>query len=283
MILLKSAAEIDRMRDAGRIVAEALDLVERSIQPEVSTQDLDDLIREFVLAKGGSLLFYKYKGFPAHSCISINEEVVHGIPRKRRRLQAGDIVSVDIGVRYRGYCGDAAWTFPVDRVSTEAGRLLAVGKKALEKGIDACRPMKRVSDIGRAIQEYVEGEGYHVVKKFVGHGIGTRLHEDPQVPNYVDTGFLKQDPVLKPGVVLAIEPMVNAGTEDVETLGDGWTVVTADRGLSVHFEHTVAVTTEGPAVLTLLGDRPQPAASAKAEDSERGPPPGRPAGASPLR
>jgi methionyl aminopeptidase len=252
VIFFKTQTELDRMRAAGRIVAEALDLVRGSIRPDVSTQSLDELIRDFVLAKGGSLLFYNYRGFPANSCISINEEVVHGIPRRRRKLKTGDIVSVDIGVKLKGYCGDAAWTYPVGEVSPEAARLLEVGRAALEKGVEACRAMGRVSDIGRAIQTFVEGEGYHVVKKFVGHGIGTKLHEDPQVPNYVDKGILKQDPVLKPGLVLAIEPMVNAGTEEVETLDDGWTVVTKDRGLSVHFEHTVAVTPEGPRVLTLL-------------------------------
>lgn len=238
------------MRNAGQIVAEALSQVRAAIEPGVSTQSLDDLIRDFVLGKGGTLLFYNYKGFPAHSCISINEEVVHGIPRKRRKLKEGDIVSVDIGVKYRGYCGDAAWTFRVGQVTPEAEQLLQVGEAALEQGIRACQPKSHVSDIARAIQSFVEAKGYHVVKKFVGHGIGTKLHEDPQVPNYVDIGFLKQDPMLRPGLVLAIEPMVNAGTEEVETLDDGWTVVTRDRGLSVHFEHTVAVTEEGPWVLT---------------------------------
>jgi methionyl aminopeptidase len=252
VIFFKTPAELERMREAGRIVAEALDLVRANIRPEVSTQSLDELIRDFVLSRGGSLLFYNYKGFPAHSCISINEEVVHGIPRRRRRLRAGDIVSVDIGVKLRGYCGDSAWTYPVGEVRPEAARLLEIGRAALLKGVEACRPLGRVSDIGRAIQGFVEEHGYHVVKKFVGHGIGTKLHEDPQVPNYVDKGFLKQDPVLKPGLVLAIEPMVNAGTEEVETLDDGWTVVTKDRGLSVHFEHTVAVTPSGPRILTVL-------------------------------
>ncbi len=252
-MVLRTPAEIEKMREAGRIVAEVFQLVREAIQPGVSTQALDELIRDYVLGKGGSLLFYNYKGFPANSCISINEEVVHGIPRKRRKISQGDLVSIDVGVRYRGYCGDSAWTFPVGPVSAEARRLLEVGEASLDEGVKACLPMKRVSDIGRAIQGFVEAHGFHVVKKFVGHGIGTKLHEEPPVPNYVDAAVLKKDPLLRPGMVLAIEPMVNAGTEDVDTLDDGWTVVTADRGLSVHFEHTVAILENGPQILTLSG------------------------------
>jgi len=229
--------------------------VRENVRPDVSTQSLDNLIRDYVISKGGTLLFYKYKGFPANSCISINEEVVHGIPRERRKLKEGDIVSIDIGVRYKGYCGDSAWTFPVGEVSDEARRLLEVGETALARGVKACRVNEKVSGIGRAIQEYVESHGYHVVKQYVGHGIGQKLHEDPQVPNYVDRAVLKNDPVLKAGVVLAVEPMVNAGTENVKKLDDGWTVITADRSLSVHFEHTVAVTEEGPWVLTTTNGR----------------------------
>jgi len=238
------------MREAGKIAADALERAREAIVPGISTKALDDLMREFVQSKGGILLFYNYQGFPAYSCISINEEVVHGIPRNRRKLKEGDVVSIDIGVKLRGYCGDVAWTFPVGQVSPEATRLLDVGEQALLKAIDACREGNRVSDVSRTIQTFVEGQGYNVVKKYVGHGIGKKLHEDPQVPNYVDQGLLKRDAVMKPGMVLAIEPMVNAGTDDVEKLDDGWTVVTADRRLSVHFEHTVAVTTGLPWVLT---------------------------------
>lgn len=238
------------MRAAGRIVAQALAEVRRALAPGVSTKQIDDLIRDYVVGKGGILLFLNYKGFPANCCISINEEVVHGIPRARRKLKEGDIVSVDIGVKYRGYCGDSAWTFPVGAVDPRTERLLRTGEAALYRGIAACRSSRRVSDIGRAVQTFVEGEGYHVVKKYVGHGIGTKLHESPQVPNYVDRNVLKQDPVLRPGYVLAIEPMVNEGTEEVRQLDDGWTVVTADRSLSVHFEHTVAVTQGDPWILT---------------------------------
>jgi len=251
VISYKSRQEIEKMREASRIVADALHLVRETVAPGVSTLDLDVMIRDFVRERGGQLLFYRYRGFPANSCISINEEVVHGIPRKRRKLREGDLVSVDVGVRLRGYCGDSAWTFPVGDVGDEARRLLDIGREALYRGVAACRPGRRVSDIGRAIQEYVEQRDYHVVKKFVGHGIGTELHEDPQVPNYVDKGALKQDPLLREGLVLAVEPMVNAGTEEVDVLDDGWTVVTRDRGLSVHFEHTVAVTGAGPEILTL--------------------------------
>jgi methionyl aminopeptidase len=252
MIVLRTQPEIERIRAASRIVAETLEKVRETLAPGISTLDIDNLVRDFVIARGGSLLFYNYKGFPANSCISINEEVVHGIPRRRRKLKEGDIVSVDIGVKYKGYCGDAAWTYPIGQVALDALELLQAGEKALWLGIEACRVGGRVSDIGRAIQSYVESQGYGVVKQFVGHGIGEKLHEDPQVPNYVDTGLLKRDPVLRPGMILAVEPMVNAGTADVETLNDGWTVVTADRRLSVHFEHTVAVTESGPQVLTLL-------------------------------
>lgn len=241
------------MREAGRLVAGAHAVVREAARSGVSTQDLDLLVRDSVADRGGQLLFYRYRGFPANSCISINDEVVHGIPRKRRKLRDGDLVSVDIGVKLRGYCADSAWTYAVGEVSESAGGLMVVGEQALERGIGSCVPGARISDIGRAIQGFVEEQGYFVVKKYVGHGIGTQLHEDPQVPNYVDSVFLgKNDPVLREGMVLAIEPMVNVGTEEVETLNDGWTVVTKDRSLSVHFEHTVAVTAGGPAILTQL-------------------------------
>jgi methionyl aminopeptidase len=240
------------MQGANRIVAETLRLVRNCLKPGISTGELDDMIHEHVVKQKGKLLFYRYRGFPANSCISINSEVVHGIPRKRRKIKLGDVVSVDVGVKLRGYCGDSAWTFAVGEISEEAARLMRVGREALYRGIEACRVGNRVSDISRQIQKHSEGQGYHVVKKFVGHGIGSKLHEDPQVPNYVDGEPPRQDPVLREGMVLAIEPMVNIGTDEVETLDDGWTVVTRDRSLSVHFEHTVAVTREGPRILSLL-------------------------------
>jgi methionyl aminopeptidase len=251
VIALRTPEEIEKIRLASRLVAEAHVRIKEHLKPGITTLELDELVRDSVLEFGGSLLFLNYRGFPAHACISINEEVVHGIPRRRRRLKDGDIVSVDIGVRYKGYCGDSAWTHRVGEVGPEAERLLQVGEEALQRGIDASKVGAKVSDIGRAIQTYVEGEGLEVVKQFVGHGIGTKLHEEPQVPNYVDVGLFKPDPILKSGMVLAIEPMVNAGTGEVETLDDGWTVVTADRHLSVHFEHTVAVLEEGPTPLTV--------------------------------
>ncbi len=251
MIELKSKREIEKMRAAGRVVAEAHAGVSRMIEPGVTTQELDDFIRDFVRGQGGVLLFFNYEGFPANSCISINEEVVHGIPSPRRRLREGDIVSIDIGVGLEGFCGDAARTYPVGEISSDAKKLLRICEQALQHGIEAVVASNRVSDISRSIQTYVEGEGYSVVKKYVGHGIGRKMHEPPQIPNYVDRGFLKQDPVLKPGMVLAIEPMVNEGTADVRTLADNWTVVTQDGRLSAHFEHTVAVTPNGPDVLTL--------------------------------
>mgnify|MGYP005834369017 CR=1 FL=1 len=269
MITLRTRAELERIREAGRVTAEALRAVREALRPGVSTKDLDELVREYVASRQGILLFRNYQGFPANCCISINDEVVHGIPRARRRLREGDVVSVDVGVKLRGYCGDSAWTFPVGTPADAAARLLEAGERALYRGIAECRPGRRISDIGRAIQEYVEGEGYNVVKKYVGHGIGTRLHEPPQVPNYVDRRALRQDPELRPGMVLAIEPMVNAGSGDVRKLDDGWTVVTADGGLSVHFEHTVAVTEGDPWILTALE-----AAESAPEGRESGSSPG---------
>ena len=250
MISYKTPQEIEKMQAAGELVARAHRMVRESIRPGLSTYDLDIFIRDYVLQAGGQLLFYKYRGFPANSCISINEEVVHGIPRKRRKLEDGDVVSVDIGVKLKGFCGDSAWSYRVGEVSEEAEALLKAGEEALSRGIAATLLGGKISDIGRAIQTYVEGEGYYVVKKYVGHGVGAELHEDPQVPNYVDRNILRHDPELRDGLVLAIEPMVNLGTEDTRVLNDGWTVVTTDRGLSVHFEHTVAVTPEGPKILT---------------------------------
>lgn len=251
MIELKSPREIGKMREAGRIVALALAEVEKHLRPGVATEDLDHLVRDFVKSRNGTLLFYNYHGFPANTCISINEEVVHGIPSPTRALEEGDILSIDVGVGFDGFCGDSARTFAVGEISDEARDLLGVCENSLQQGIDQSRPGNRVSDISRAIQEYAEGEGYSVVKKFVGHGIGRKMHEPPQVPNYVDKGVLREDPILKEGIVLAIEPMVNVGSEDVETLPDNWTVVTLDRRLSAHFEHTVAVTADGPQILTL--------------------------------
>ncbi len=252
VIELKSRREIGIMREAGRLVALAHQKVREFLKPGLKTIEIDLMIRDFVLENKGTLLFFNYQGFPAHSCISINEEVVHGIPSEERILNDGDIVSVDIGVGKDGFCGDSAWTYGVGSINQEAQDLLTHCEAALFKGIEQMVVGNRISDISRAIQDYSEDLGYGVVKKFVGHGIGRRMHEAPQVPNYCDKkSFLQEDPVLQEGMVLAVEPMLNVGTEDVETLSDKWTVITKDKKLSAHFEHTIAVTSDGPQVLTV--------------------------------
>lgn len=238
------------MRDAGEIVAEAFLEASRTIRPGVSTGEIDTVIERVIRRRGAEPLFKGYRGFPAVSCISINAEVVHGIPRRSRKVAEGDIVSIDVGVRYRGYCGDAAVTFPVGSVSENGTRLCEACREALWCGIARVRPHNLLSDVSRAIESHARGLGYGVVKKFVGHGIGTELHEPPHVPNYVDEEVLAADVLLRPGMVLAIEPMLNEGTDDVCELKDGWTVVTADGRLSAHYEHTVAVGADGPEVLT---------------------------------
>jgi methionyl aminopeptidase len=238
------------MRQAGQIVAEVFRALSQAVRPGASTADLNAVVESVIRSYDAKPLFKGYRGFPASSCISLNEEVVHGIPSRRRRLEPGTIVSVDVGVKHCGYCGDAAVTFPVGKVSEAADRLLSTCREALRRGVDAARPGNRLSDIGGAIQAFAEAQGYGVVRRFVGHGIGTDMHEAPQVPNYVDDEILSKDVLLKPGMVLAIEPMLTEGTHEVEDLDDGWTVVTADRRLSAHYEHTVALGPEGPQVLT---------------------------------
>jgi len=246
----RSARELAIMREAGRIVAETFGEVAKVMRPGVSTRELDKVVEAAIRRRGGEPLFKGYRGFPAASCISINEEVVHGIPRKGRILREGDVVSVDLGVRYKGYCGDAAVTFAVGSISAEAERLLRVCRQALYRGIEAARPGNRLSAIGGAIQTVAEQAGFGVVRRFVGHGIGTTLHEAPQVPNYVDDEVLKHDIELQSGMVLAIEPMLTEGTYEVEDQPDNWTIVTADRRLAAHYEHTVAIREEGPEILT---------------------------------
>lgn len=247
MIATRSAAELATMREAGRITAAALRAVGDAVAPGVTTGELDEIAVEVIRAAGARAAFLGYHGFPATICASLNREVVHGIPG-RRKLSSGDILSVDVGAVIDGYFGDAARTFAVGSVSKEAGRLLAATREALEAGIACCVPGKRLGDIGAAVQKAAEGAGFSVVREYVGHGIGRAMHEDPQVPNYGSPG---KGPVLLAGMVLAIEPMVNAGAPDVRQLADGWTVVTADGSLSAHFEHTVAVTEKGPWVLTV--------------------------------
>ncbi len=236
------------MAEAGRIVAETFEAIKDSIAPDVSTEELDRLASDFILKKGGEPAFKGYRGYPATMCSSINEQVVHGIP-SGRRLKQGDIVSVDLGVRYKGFYGDAAVTYAVGGVSPAARTLMRTTEEALWLGIAQAVEGNRVSDIAHAIQKHAEGRGFSIVRSFVGHGIGRSLHEEPQVPNFGPPG---KGPRLLKGMALAIEPMVNAGGWQVKILDDGWTAVTADGSLSAHYEHTIVVTGAEPLVLTKL-------------------------------
>lgn len=246
MIELKSPSQVDLMRRAGRVVNEVLRALREAVRPGVSTQELDELARQVIAERGARPAFKGYQGFPAHICASVNEEVVHGIPGPRR-LKVGDIVGLDVGAVVEGYHGDAAITVAVGEISPEAEALMGATRRALERGISQVRPGGRLSDISHAIQREVEGAGFSVVREFVGHGIGLKLHEPPQIPNYGEPGY---GPELEPGMVLAIEPMVNGGGPRVRLLSDGWTAVTVDGSLSAHFEHTVAVTERGHEILT---------------------------------
>jgi methionyl aminopeptidase len=247
VIVCKSAAEIEKMRAANQLVARVLEELAAMVAPGVSTADLDAAAEAKVRAAGAEPAFKGYRGYPSTLCASVNEQVVHGIPN-RRPLASGDIVSLDMGVKLSGYYGDSAVTVPVGAVSDDVRRLLRVTQEALETGIAQVRVGGRISDIGHAIQAYVEAQGFSVVREFVGHGIGAALHEEPQIANYGEPG---RGPRLAEGMTLAIEPMVNMGKAAVKVLGDGWTAVTKDGSLSAHFEHTVAVTKSGPDVLTL--------------------------------
>ena len=248
MITLKSPQEIDLMRQAGRIVAETLLLIKEAIKPGITTIQLDALAKRTIESFHAQPAFLGYRGFPASICASLNEEVVHGIPGLRR-LRNGDIISIDVGVYFRGYYGDAAATYAVGEISAQAQELLEVTEQSLYQGLKMAYPGKRLYDISHTIQHYVESRGYSVVRNYVGHGIGSAMHEEPQVPNF---GLPGKGPRLETGMVLAVEPMVNVGGWQVETLEDNWTVVTSDRSLSAHFEHTVAILEDGPAILTLL-------------------------------
>lgn len=250
MVNIKTDRELDFMREAGRMTAAVLDGVSQLIRPGISTGELDEFAQAKCDEFGVIPAFKGYQGFPGCFCISVNEEIVHGIPSKKRILNEGDIVGIDFGVIYEGWYGDSARTFRVGKVSDEADQLLKVTQEALKRGIDQCRDGNRLFDIGHAIQNYVEGFGYGVVREFVGHGIGKALHEDPQVPNFGPKG---KGMTLKTGMVLAIEPMINVGSPEVRVLKDGWTAVTADSSLSAHFEHTVAITENGPEILTPVG------------------------------
>jgi len=249
---IKESWEIDIMRQAGQIVARGLKLLQESVRPGISTADLDALFEKHVRSSGAVPTFKGYRGFPASICASVNEEVVHGIPSTARVLKEGDIISIDAGATYKGYVGDAAVTVGVGRISAKAQRLIDVTRESLEAAIRAVGPGARLSQIAAAVQNHAEKNGYSVVRDYVGHGIGTKMHEEPQVPNYVIQPVDSFEYVLKPGICIAIEPMVNEGTHRVRTLDDDWTVVTHDRKLSAHFEHTVAVTQDGREVLTRL-------------------------------
>ncbi|MEW5761948.1 MAG: type I methionyl aminopeptidase [Bacillota bacterium] len=248
MITRKSTRELRYMRDAGRVVAQVFRELEKAIAPGVTTGELNALAEDFIARQGARPAFKGLYGFPAAICTSVNEQVVHGIPGLRR-LEDGDIISIDIGAEINGYYGDAAVTFPVGEISSGARRLLDVTRGALYAGIEMARSGNRLGDISHAIQSYVERHGYNVVRDYVGHGIGREMHEDPQVPNFGRPG---RGPRLEPGMTLAIEPMVNAGTHEVRTLEDRWTVVTRDGSLSAHFEHTVAITNGAAEILTRL-------------------------------
>ena len=248
MVVLKTSRELKAMRDAGRISSRALKLAGEAVEPGVSTLEIDRIVRKYIEEQGATPSFLNYGGFPASACISVNDVVIHGIPRKNQILKQGDIVSIDVGAFYEGFHGDNAWTFPCGEVSKEAQALMDVTRESLFKGINAARPGNRLGDIGSAVQRNVEARGYSVVRDFVGHGVGAELHEDPSVPNYGTPG---RGVRLLPGMTIAIEPMVNQGVHTVETLSDNWSVVTSDGKLSAHFEHTIAITPDGPVILTL--------------------------------
>jgi methionyl aminopeptidase len=251
MIVCRSAAELRRLRAANQLVGRVLQQLRKAVAPGVTTAELDALAEREIRAAGAVPAFKGYKGYPASICASVNEQVVHGIPSASRVLGDGDIISIDLGAKLDGFYGDSAVTVGVGKIAEKAAELLRVTEESLWKGIDAVRPGARVSDIGHAVQRHVEQFGFSVVREFVGHGIGVELHEEPQIPNYGDPG---RGPRLAEGMVLAIEPMVNAGGPGVKVLQDGWTAVTEDRSLSAHFEHTVAVTPDGVEVLTLGRD-----------------------------
>ena len=247
MIVLRSPDEIKKLRASNRIVASVMGEIKKAIHPGTTTLELDEMAEKLVLDMGGTPAFKGYKGFKHTLCTSVNEQVVHGIPNKRK-LQEGDILSIDIGVKLDGYFGDHAVTVPVGKVSEDAQRLLRFCEEALWKGIERAKAGNRLFDVSNAIQVHAEAAGFSVVKVYVGHGIGTSLHEEPQVPNFGEPGT---GPELKPGMVMALEPMLNVGVADVKVLGDAWTVVTADGKLSAHFEHSLVISENGPEILSL--------------------------------
>lgn len=248
MIKIKSPHEIEAMRAAGKITAATFERLAEAIKPGVSTAELDAIAARFIKQNHATCSFFNYNGYPAHICASVNNQVVHGIPSKQAVLREGDIISIDIGVLYNGYHGDSAKTFPVGKVSEEAEKLIRVTKESFYKGLAQAQAGNRLQDIGAAVQGFVEENGYSVVRSLVGHGIGTALHEDPEVPNFGTAG---RGVRLLPGMTLAIEPMVNQGAYHVKTLADDWTVVTADGSLSAHYEHTILVRDGEAEILTV--------------------------------
>lgn len=247
MIQVKNAAQIAMMRDAGKITGEALAMAGEMVRPGITTKEIDTAIREYIKKCGATPSFLNYGGFPASACISVNDEVIHGIPSAKKILRDGDIVKIDVGAYYKGYHGDSANTFPVGTVSEEAATLIRVTKESFQKGIETLGPGSRLGDLGAAVDGYVRQFGFSAVRKFVGHGIGRDLHEVPDVPNY---GIAGRGQRIYTGMVIAVEPMINAGTNDVIQLDDGWTIKTADGKLSAHYEHTLAVTDNGVVLLT---------------------------------
>ena len=251
VIVLKSERDIAHMRQAGRIVARALQALREAVRPGITTAELDAIAEDIIASEKAIPSFKGYRGYPAALCASVNEQVVHGIPRKRA-LKEGDIISMDLGAIHKGYHGDASITLPVGRVNREAQRLIRTTKGALRAGVAQCQPGRRVRDISRAIQEYAESRGYSVVRDYVGHGIGRQMHQPPQIPNFVSAEHPDLATRLKAGMTLALEPMLNIGGPQTRVLEDMWTVVTADGSLSAHFEHTVLVSENGPVILTEL-------------------------------
>lgn len=249
MIVLKTGRELKIMKEACSISAGALEVAGKAVEPGVTTAEIDRLAEEYIRRRGGEPNFKNYEGYPATACISINNEVIHGIPSEKRKLRAGDIVSIDLGAKFDGYHGDNAATFACGDVSPEAKRLMDTTSESLYEGIRAACAGGRIGDIGHAVQSYVEARGYSVVRQFVGHGVGTHLHEAPEVPNF---GIPGRGIRLMPGMTIAIEPMVNAGGYDVKVQPDGWTVLTKDGSLSAHFEHTIVITADGPKIMTVV-------------------------------
>ncbi|MCI1982363.1 MAG: type I methionyl aminopeptidase [Oscillospiraceae bacterium] len=248
MIVLKTKRELEIMRQAGRIAANALKAAGAAVEPGVSTWEIDRVVRRSIEKQGATPTELGYCGFPASACVSVNNVVIHGIPSKKQILKEGDIVSVDLCATYEGYIGDNAYTFPCGEVSAEAQQLMDATRESMEEGIRAAVAGNRLGDVGSAVQRYVEARGYSVVRDYVGHGVGAKMHEDPSVPNYGTPG---RGVRLLPGMTITVEPMINQGVRDVETLADGWTTVTADGKLSAHFENTIAITPDGPVVLTV--------------------------------